>query len=302
MNMQSNTSGSKVSSEPGKHFSEIMRDWLSSLVDNSTPSKDPKALWRHFSKTYLSMRVVLFLLAFTMPFVLSIYGNIRHGLDFQPSMSAYFWAATEGQCATFPMRTIFVGYLFAVGVFLFAYKGLTGLENSLLNLAALCAFTVAIYPENIDTATMDSRVAQLLESCPAVKEWANLHSSPIHLSAAVILFVLLAIVALFCADRSLKFLPPERNQHFYLWGYRILGGLMIVFPLVGYAVAYLFDAWSNKMFFVETAGVVTFGLYWAFKTYELSLSRLENDADKAVQYAEQRLSTEAQKEEQHDTR
>lgn len=145
MNMQSNIS--------------IMRDWLSSLVDNTTPSKDSKTLWKHFSKTYLSMRVVLFLLAVTMPIVLSIYGNIHHGLDLQPSMSAYFWAATQDQCATFPMRTIFVGYLFAVGVFLFAYKGLTGLENSLLNVAALCAFTVAIYPENLDEAASDPRVA-----------------------------------------------------------------------------------------------------------------------------------------------
>ncbi len=288
MNMQFNTS--------------IMRDWLSSLVDNTTPSIDSKALWKHFSKTYLSMRVVLFMLAFTMPVVLSIYGNIRHGLDFQPSMSAYFWAATQDQCATFPMRTIFVGYLFAVGVFLFAYKGLTGLENFLLNVAALCAFTVAIYPENLDGAASDPRVAQLFESCPAVEAWAALPSLPIHYMAAIILFVLLAIVALFCADKSLKYLPTEKNREFYLWVYRILGGLMIVFPFAGYVVAYLLDALSNKIFFIEAAGVLTFGLYWAVKTRELSLSSLEKDPDKAVQYEEQRLSMEARVKEQHDTR
>ena len=277
-----------------------MQDWLSSLIDNTTPSKDSKALWKHFSKTYLSMRLVLFLLAFTMPLVLTLYGNIRHGLDFQPSMSAYFWAATQDQCATFPMRTIFVGYLFAVGVFVFAYKGLTGLENSLLNGAALCAFTIAIYPEHLDPKSSDPRVVQLFESCEAVHAWAELPSLPIHLTAAIILFFLLAIVALFCADKSLKYLPTEKNPEFYLWVYRILGGLMIVFPIIGYAVAYLFNALSNKVFFIEAAGVVTFGLYWAVKTRELSLSSLEKDPDKAVQYEEQRLSNEEQLKEQQD--
>lgn len=120
--------------------------------------------------------------------------------------------------------------------------------------------------------------------------------------AAIILFVLLAIVALFCADKSLKYLPKEKNREFYLWVYRILGGLMIVFPFVGYVVAYLFDALSNKVFFIEAAGVLTFGLYWAFKTRELSLSSLEKDPDKAVQYEEERLSMEARVKKQNDTR
>jgi len=95
-------------------------------------------------------------------------------LDLQPLMSDYFWAATQEQCASFPMRTIFVGYLFAIGVGLFAYKGLTKLENILLNVAALCALAVAIYPEGLSLkkTTYDPRVAQLFESCPAVRDWS----------------------------------------------------------------------------------------------------------------------------------
>ena len=89
---------------------------LSNLLSNTPPQRESRALGNHFSKTYMSLRTGLFMLAFTMPFVLNLYGKFRHGLDFQPSMSAYFWAATQDQCATFPMRTIFVGYLFAIGV------------------------------------------------------------------------------------------------------------------------------------------------------------------------------------------
>lgn len=268
------------------------REWLSSLTDNTTPSEDANALWKHFSITYLSMRIVLFLLAFTMPVVLSLYGEIRHGLEFQSSMSSYFWAAeTEEQCATFPMRTIFVGYLFAVGVFLFAYKGLTGLENTLLNLAALCAFAVAVYPEKLtlpDSLTLDPWEGQLFHTCGAVAIWAKNQADSlsvhIHWVAAMSLFIFLAIVAVFCADKSLKYLPAKYRPGLYRYAYKVLGGLMLVFPLIGFLIAYLLDLWPHKVFIIETLGVVIFGLYWSIKTIELSLSSLEKNPTLAVQH------------------
>jgi len=269
------------------------------MLSNVPPPIDSRELWKHFSKTYMSLRVGLVLLAFTMPFVLYLYGMFRHDLDFQPSMSAYFWAATQNMCATFPMRTIFVGYLFAIGVGLLLYKGLTNLENSLLNAAALCAFTVAIYPESIslNEAVTDPRIGQLFEDCPAVKAWATLPSLPIHYIAAGILFVLLAIVAWFCAEKSLKFLPLKHDPAKFRSTYRIIAIAMLLFPVVGYAVAFLLGLLHNKVFFIEAAGVVTFGVYWAVKTRELKLSSLEKDPAEAVGYAMQREMTVAQAEE-----
>ncbi|MGD8309207.1 MAG: hypothetical protein PVG98_07155, partial [Chromatiales bacterium] len=119
------------------------------MLSNTPPPRDSRELSKHFSDTYFALRSGLALLAFAMPFVLYLYGRFRHGLDLQPSMSAYFWAAGNGQCATFPMRTIFVGFLFAIGVGLYVYKGLTPLENTVLNAAAICAALVAIYPEGL---------------------------------------------------------------------------------------------------------------------------------------------------------
>ena len=109
------------------------------MLSNTPPPRDSRELWKHFSDTYFALRVGLAALAFAMPLALYLYGRFRHGLDLQPSMSAYFWAAAADQCATFPMRTIFVGFLFAIGVGLFLYKGLTPLENYTLNAAAICA-------------------------------------------------------------------------------------------------------------------------------------------------------------------
>lgn len=261
------------------------------ILSNTPPPRDSKELWNHFSKTYMSLRAGLFLLAFTMPFALYLYGKFRYGLDLQPSMSAYFWAAAQDQCATFPMRTIFVGYLFAIGVGLFAYKGLTNLENSLLNGAALCAFMVAIYPEQLT-------LTDAAESCPAVKAWAALPSLPIHLTAAIILFVLLAIVSWFCADKSLEYLPPGNDPATFRSAYRIIAIAMILFPIAGYAVAFLLGLLSDKVFFIEAAGVLTFGAYWFVKTRELKLSSLERDPGEAVRHASHRQTVEVQAEKQ----
>jgi hypothetical protein len=270
------------------------------MLSNTPPPRESRELWKHFSKTYLSMRAGLVLLAFTMPFVLYLYGKFRHGLDLQPSMSAYFWAATEGQCATFPMRTIFVGYLFATGVGLLLYKGLTNLENSLLNGAALCAFTIAIYPESIDSETSDPRILQLFESCDAIYAWAKLPSLPIHLVAAIVLFVLLAIVAWFCAEKSLDYLPADHNRAKYRSTYRIIGIAMLLFPVAGYVVAFVLGLLSHKVFFIEAAGVITFGVYWAVKTRELKLSSLESDPTGAIEYAVEREKDEAEEAEPDD--
>lgn len=267
------------------------------ILSNTPPPAESSELLKHFSKTYLALRGGLIILAFSMPLVLYFVGKFLHGLDLQPSMSAYFWAADESQCATFPMRTYFVGYLFAVGVGLIAYKGLTERENTLLNLAGFSAFIVALFPERIvpEEAGADPRLAALFENCPAVKDWAEIPSWPIHYIAAVVLFVLLAIVAWTCAKKSLGYLPAGEDPKKFEKLYKIIAIGMVLFPAIGLAVSYLMNATYSMVFFIEAAGVVTFGAYWTVKTWELSLSKLEKDPDKAVVYSMERRMRSKQK-------
>jgi hypothetical protein len=63
---------------------------------------------------------------------------------------------------------------------------------------------------------------------------------------------------------------------------------MILFPIAGLAVAYLLGVGTHRVFFIEAAGIFTFGLYWAVKSRELALSKLEKDPAEAVQHAVQR--------------
>ncbi|MBL8324210.1 MAG: hypothetical protein JNJ89_04550 [Rubrivivax sp.] len=262
------------------------------LPSNTVSVSDPQELVRHFSSTYFGLRIGLAILAFAFPFILFAYGKLRHGLDLQPSMSSYFWAAAgEVQCATFPMRTLFVGFLCAIAVGLHAYKGFTPLENTLLNAAALCAAAVAIFPESIDPreAKTDPHIATLFQTCRAVHTWAEQDGTQVHLVAAVALFVLLAIVSWSCAEKTLEFAPPTVDVESFRRTYKGLALAMLLFPLPGLAAAWLFGLWdTHKVFFIEAAGILIFGAYWALKSREMWLSQPEKEPQQAVDNARRR--------------
>lgn len=267
---------------------------LMAVLSNNPPARDSRELWKHFSDSYFSLRVALALFALCLPFVLWLYGDYIHGLDLRASMSGYFWAAAkDSQCATFPMRTIFVGFLFAIAICLYAYKGLTPLENTLLNLAAICAFLVALVPERLTLADaeLDPQVKLLFNTCPAVIAWASDSHLPIHFMAAIVLFVLLAAVSWFCASKSLEYLPVGRDPAWFSRAYKAIAIAMLLFPVSGLAVAYLLGATSDKIFFIEAAGVITFAIYWIVKTVELGFSRLEHDPATALEFALQRVAS-----------
>ena len=185
------------------------------------------------------------------------------------------------------MRTIFVGFLSAVAISLYLYKGLTNLENYLLNAAAICASLVAIYPERLTPAEAltDPRLKALYDNCSAVHAWSQQPSLPIHHISATTLFVLLFIVAWKCAHKSLDYLPPDVDRKTYERRYKAIALAMLLFPLPGLAVAFVFGKMTHWIFFVEAAGVLTFGLYWAVKSRELALSGLERDPVEAVKHA-----------------
>jgi hypothetical protein len=267
------------------------------FLSNEPPPKDLHALWRHFSDTYFSLRFGLTLVGFAFPVWLYFWGKFAHGLPLQPSMSAYFFAAIStaeagvAQCAAFPMRTYFVGGLFAIAAGLYAYKGLTNRENLLLNLAAVCAVFVAIFPERITALEMreDQRIMKLIQDCPAIKMWVDQQQAalPIHFMAAAALLILLGVVAWHCAYKSLEYLPKDQKKKAasFRKAYRTIAVLMWLCPVTGFVLAVFLAEGTSVVFFVEMAGIWSFSAYWAVKTREMSLSKLEEDPGTAVHNA-----------------
>ena len=140
----------------------------------------------------------------------------------------------------------------------------------------------------LEDASHDPQVELLFATCPAVRAWASDTHLPIHFPAAITLFALLAAVAWFCANKSLEYLPAGRDPVWFSRIYKMIAMAMLLFPVSGLVVAYLLGAASDKIFFIEAAGVITFAIYWIVKTVELGLSRLEHDPVTALEFARQR--------------
>ena len=90
----------------------------------------------HILETYFILRVGMGIIGLLFPLVLWFVG-LGLGIDLQGSMSAYYHT---------PMRNVFVGFLFAIGPFLYLYKGFSGQEDLTLNLAGIFALGIALFP------------------------------------------------------------------------------------------------------------------------------------------------------------
>ena len=172
------------------------------------------------------------------------------------------------------MRTWFVGFLSAIGVGLYLYKGFSNIENIALNTAGVLLACVALFPERLQAN--DSRLDALFKACPGLKDLAltQEHELPIHFMAAALMFFCLAFVAIRCADKTLEYLPDDKKtlEPHFRRTYKTIGWLMVAFPVVGFLANTLLSNPSTLTFFVEAAGIWTFAAYWLVKSKEMSLS------------------------------
>src|SRR5215468_3157099 len=99
------------------------------------------SLDKHILATYFTLRIGVAVIAIAFPLILGIVGKLYAGLPLQHSMSAYYHAINDGKS----LRDVFVGILFAVGAFLYLYKGFSGKENIALNIAGILAVGIAIF-------------------------------------------------------------------------------------------------------------------------------------------------------------
>jgi hypothetical protein len=220
-------------------------------------SDDREELRRHIFSTYISMRIGMLLIALAFPLLLWFVGGWYYDLQLQDSMSAYYWATIEDGGDP-PMRVWFVGLLFALGSCLFLYKGYTPLENGMLNLAALCAICVALFP-------MCWKYNNVSE-CPS---WS------LHGVFAIVFFVLLALVAVLhwlYASGRLQGGGRRRSSKYYTWAYGVTAAGMVFFPLL---TLILFEANHARTYLVEVAGIAAFCLFWGVQSWQIHKSQFD---------------------------
>jgi uncharacterized membrane protein YbaN (DUF454 family) len=234
--------------------------------------KEPEQLQKNILSTYLALRLGIAVVGIALPVVVSIVGYLYAQLCLQRSISAYYHAVGP---TGHSMRDWFVGSLFVVGTFLYLYKGFSRLENWLLNIGGLSAVLVALVP------------MQWKACDPVVCGVAATSCKGPFLSAHGIfsyaVFVCMAAVCFFCAGDTLQLLKDAGTKNAdqlirrYKVTYKIIAGLM----LASIAAAYLLNTWvgsPSTVFWVETAGVWSFGVYWLVKSHELKKTAAEAKA------------------------
>ena len=181
-----------------------------------------------------------------LPFVLA-FGNwiiSRNGLE--DSLSSYYHTG---------MGDVFVGILFAMGLFLFSYKGYTRWDDFAGDLACLFAIGVALFPTTPQNSPSD----------------VALVFGKIHLAFAALLFLTFAYFALFLFTKTDPDRPPTRRKRQRNVVYRACGAaivlsiaLIVIVNLLPSEIASPIKLYK-PVFLLEAIAVVAFGVSWLFK-------------------------------------
>lgn len=222
--------------------------------------KSPEALRKHVFETYHSLRKGLFVIGIILPFALLLDGWFLHNALLEGSLSAYYH--TTAQVRFLVARDLFVGGLLAAAACLYLYKGFSDRENILLNIAAICATVVALFP----TTPKDGRFDAV---------------TVIHGSFAVLFFLCIAFVSLFHSQDTLELITDESTKKNFARGYKITGIAMVLFPVVAVVVSFVLDLAFKKrviLYLLETCGFLAFCAYWKLKSREMLTSFAEEDS------------------------
>jgi len=220
-------------------------------MDTDTSQK----LHDHVFDTYISLRVGMAYVAFAFPLAVVAAGFLfDRGLPVQDSLSHYYWATRNNLN---PARIVFVGGLFAVGSFLYLYKGFTSKENIALNAAALFAIGVACFP--------------MRWTCAGCDGWTP------HGFCAIGLFACLVYVVWFRARDTLKYLPPGTDPAPFERRYAVIGACLAVSPLAALVIQWTVGE-TKFVIAIEVLGIWAFAWYWLVKGRELEASHATKKA------------------------
>jgi len=210
-------------------------------------SLSPDDLQRQILRSYFIMRVGIAAIGLGFPFLLLVGGLAMH-IPAQGSISAYYHATNA---AGHSMRDWFVGILFAASISLGLYRGFSRAEDLLLDAAAILGVGVAVFP-------------MPWLSDPGVE----IFGLPLHYICAVSFFVSIGFVCWFCADDTLSLIKDPARQTMLKATYRTIAIVMPGSMLAAWGLNTILRT-GEAIFWVETAGILAFGVYWMLKGFEL---------------------------------
>ncbi len=201
--------------------------------------------------SYLTLRRTLGILGVAFPVILVAGSMISgHCTEIQNSISSYYHTN---------MRDVFVGFLCAIALFLFAYKGYDKRDNIVGDLACLFALGVAFFPASVEPPFTECISHEIEKG----------FTGTLHLISAGLLFLSLAYFSIVLFTR--KESEPTKQKKKRNKIYRICGYIIIVSVVLSglnekFLEEYLFNLQQYKpVFWLETIALWAFGLSWLTK-------------------------------------
>jgi len=225
--------------------------------------------------TYLSLRTWMAALAFALPIVLCIGGQLHawidHPLELQNSLSAYYHAVPLNQCPkshSGVYRDLFVGMLTAISICLITYRGYTSLENWMLNFAGFFLALVAFFPMGWPPKENNCGFAH---PGSLLFGWTGVQ---IHFVAAGLFFVLLILTVVVTSKETLKHRYVGRNLNAkgkarWVTIYNVFSLLMLTPALILAIGKFVIPSWHASVLWAELSGIIFFASYWVIKTIEI---------------------------------
>ncbi|HEX9727010.1 MAG TPA: hypothetical protein VGA37_00725 [Gemmatimonadales bacterium] len=185
--------------------------------------------------SYRTLRRVVGALGVLLPVACLGYGLFT---DLQDSISDYYGTG---------MRNVFVGVLFTIGWFLFAYRGYERQDDVAGDLACVCALGVALAPTTSANQTIRA----------------------LHFVSAAALFLVLAYFSLSLFTKTAKKVPPTGRKQSRNRIYRMCGAIMLAcIALVGLYHGFFQHsavAAIKPVFWLESLALWAFGWSWFVK-------------------------------------
>lgn len=196
--------------------------------------------------TYLTLRKMIGILGFALPFILYSGALLIFQTGMQNSISSYYHTG---------MRDLFVGVICVIGFFLLAYKGYETADNVTGDIGCLSAIGLALFP----TAPDD------------VVSGTNLFIGYVHLTFAAMFFLTLIYFSLFLftktdPDRTPTQRKLQRNKVYKICGYTMAGCILLItiyFLLPEETTSPLSDYYP--VFWLESIAIIFFGISWLTK-------------------------------------
>jgi hypothetical protein len=193
---------------------------------------------------------IIGVLGMAFPFVLALGTKAFGCKEIQPSISYYYHTA---------MGEVFIGFLCAFAMFLFAYTGYDKRDARAGTLAGIFAIGVALIPTAFGA----------FETCCTKTPWFTVEV--VHLSFAISFFLVLTYFSLFLFTRTkdpaqMTSAKKRRNSVYKICGVTML----ICMTVIALYMLFLKESYPylqdlKPVFWLEAAALFAFGISWLTK-------------------------------------